>query len=612
MFINVKSYNFSSNFGLVLILLLIISAQFLPILCQTKKVAIVSITTQNGNFDRDKLEQITTLLNNEVDLNVAIFLGDFTKTSSLNELNTIYSELSSVKLPFNILCGFKDYSNHINFSSILTQVINSEDFIFTKNDNLVINFNSFISGQDKIGFIKRETLDQISENLAANSFNTAYLISNNPINKIQNNFELFKMLRNKYVFSFYSEENKFSALINSDNNVVEIGIPKPSMPEISELYLIEEKSDSIFIEKKNYNNQTLEILFSAALKDLNKIDIQPSKQTVATELITKFTDNYKTTSTSPILISTNKIYTILDNGLIYSKDFSGKDKFVTEVIGSIKNNSVLYKDLLLVSTFEGDLYSINSNNGEILQVVGIGENITSDLSLFDIGNIKAVTFGTSDGNIFCYDIFSFELIWKKNISNSPIISNPAIEKDKITFIDSKSSLFCANSKSGILNWQQKFNEKDNFTKSNYPLSDIKNIYSLTPDGNLFAIDLLLGKKNWSINSESIRSLFMSFDKQKIFTINSKGLLTIVSSKEGKEVAKLDFKKSDIFSFVIAENEEITLIGFSDGSLYSIDINNRIKELIKPNQIPITSINLLSKNEFVIKDINGNLVIYKIS
>lgn len=611
MFINVKSLIFRSNFGLVLILFLIISAQFLPILCQTKKVAIVSITTQNGNFDRATLEQITSLLNNEVDLNDAIFF-DNGEISSLSELTELQAYISNLKIQFNILPGFNDYSNHVNYSSIFTQVFDSEDFVIDNFNSLIIGFNSIISGQNNTGFIKRETLNLISENLPNHQFNSVYLFSNNPISKVQNNYDLFDMLKEKYVFSIYNVENKFSVSINSENNIIEIGIPSASLKDNSSLYILEEKSDSLFIERKLYKNQIPEILFRAASKDFKKLNINPQKQIISPELKCIFEEDFKGTSTTTMLTSNNKFYSILDNGLIHSKDFSGKEKFVTEVIGSINKNSVLYKDLLLVATYEGDLYSINSNNGEILQVVGIGEAITSDLALVDIGNIKAVTFGTSEGNIFCYDAFTFEVLWKKNICTSPIISTPAVDKDRITYINSKSSLYSINSKSGVLNWQNQFNKNENFSSTNFPLSDGKKIISLSPDGNLLALDLLLGKIIWSINSSSIKTLFLSSDKKRIFTMNNVGIITIVSTKDGKEISKLDLKKSGIFSFVIAENQERTLIGLTDGSLYSLDHNFNIRELITQNQIPITSINVIGKNEFIIKDINGKIKIYKIN
>ncbi|MCJ7553134.1 MAG: hypothetical protein MUO34_04545, partial [Ignavibacteriaceae bacterium] len=82
-------------------------------------------------------------------------------------------------------------------------------------------------------------------------------------------------------------------------------------------------------------------------------------------LTKSFEKDFKSSSSTPLIVSSEKIYTILDDGLIYGNDYKGIDKFITELSGRIKNNSILYKDLLLTSTVEGDLYSINSNNGEV-------------------------------------------------------------------------------------------------------------------------------------------------------------------------------------------------------------------------------------------------------
>ncbi len=287
------------------------------------------------------------------------------------------------------------------------------------------------------------------------------------------------------------------------------------------------------------------------------------------------------------------------------------------MIGRIDNNSVLYKDLLLAATVEGDLYSINSNNGEILQVVGIGENITSDLAILEIATanskIIGVVLGTSEGNIFCYDAFTFELLWEKNISQSPIISKPLVEKDKVIFLNTNSSLYCVNSKSGSLIWKYESSDKQNFSAKDFPVSDGKNIFSLSSDGKLFAIDLLLGKKIWSSNTKGVlKQFYINSNKQNLLLMNSNGLMTIYSAKDGSEIRNIDFKKSNIFSFIIAESQENTFVGFSDGSLYTFDSEFFSRELISPTQIPITSINVINNYEFIVKDINGKITFYKIN
>ncbi len=348
--------------------------------------------------------------------------------------------------------------------------------------------------------------------------------------------------------------------------------------------------------------------------------IDTSIQTVDSSLQKVWEISNNSSSTTNILVSPGWFYFTSDSGLVYCYDSAGKGKWTTEVLGVTSNNSVLYRDLLLATTAEGDLYSINSNNGEVLQVVGIGENITSDLAIIEIpiaaSKTIGVVLGTSEGNIFCYDAFTFELLWEKNICNNPIVSAPLVANNKVVFLSSNSSLYCVNSKSGSLIWKYEFSDKQNFSAKNFPLSDGKNIFSIASDGKLYAIDLLLGKKIWSSDTKGVLNQFyISSNKQELFLIDGKGMMTLYSAKNGKEINKIDFKKSELFSFIIAENQENTLVGFSDGSLYSFDSKFVTSELIPPDQISITSINLInliSNDEFIVKDINGKVTFYKIN
>ena len=101
----------------------------------------------------------------------------------------------------------------------------------------------------------------------------------------------------------------------------------------------------------------------------------------------------QTSSSTNLIVSEDKIYTTTDNGLVKCYFIDGQEKWAVEVLGRIKNNSVKFKDLFLTATNEGDLYSINSNNGDVIQVIGVGENITTDLSLFDLTSTSAQSKG---------------------------------------------------------------------------------------------------------------------------------------------------------------------------------------------------------------------------
>jgi len=606
MFTNVKSLIFRANFGLTLILCLLISAEFFPILCQSKKIAIIPNTTIGGKFDRRHLELITSLLSTEADSNVAIIIGELNKENFYEGLAQIQPALENLKIPFKMIDGFP---NEISETD--------EEFVLVNNDRMILGINSKVRNFPDNGFIKAETLNSISEETDFTKIKNVFIISNQSLNRIQNITYLFDLLKDKTVVWIHYLDKKFSMQVNHINNVIEISLPSTFTNESLGYYVLEEKSDSLFLINKNLINISKDFQLALALKDIKPINISNDIFTIDTSLNKVFEKDYKSSSKTLSIASNNRVYTLLNNGLLYLNDIKGNKIFITELIGRIDNNPILYKDLLLISTVEGDLYSINSNNGEILQVVGIGESITSNLSVIELESAKTkiigVVLGTSEGNIFCYDAFTFELLWEKNISKSPIVSKPLIEKDKIIFLNSNSSLYCVNSKSGSLIWKYESSDKQNFSPKDFPVSDGKNIFSLTSDGNLIAVDLMLGKRAWSTNTKGVLNQFyISSDKQKLFLIDDKGLMTIYIAKNGKEIDKIDFKKSELFSCIIVENLENTLVGFSDGSLYTFDSKFFSRELISPTEIPITSINVINNYEFIVKDINGKITFYKIN
>ncbi len=610
---NVKFLNNISKIFLVLIFYTLFSAIFSPILCQNKNIVIVSNLNFGGKINRNSLNQITPLLNNEDSKNVALIISNISNSSSLNGLNEIETAFADLKMPIKIISG------HLNSieDAIANPTFVRNDFLISDYDKILIGINCVVTSNTEKSFLLIESLNTISEEADSNKFNTVFIFSNTSLSRIQNNTDLLSLLKNKFIFSFYPTEKSFTAQVNTVNNFIEIGIPPSINAEMLNYYLIEESADTIKIIKKNNKNDLIEISYSVSLNELNRLSVKISEQIIDSALSKSFKLEFNSSSSLKSLAADNRLYTILDNGLIYLNDFKGKEKFVTELIGTIKTNPALYKDLILASTFEGDLYSINSNNGEVLQVVGIGENITSDIALteIEITNLKQIgaLLGTADGNIFCYDAFGFEQLWKNNISKFPIIGAPLVINDKVVFLNSSYSLYCVNSKSGSLIWKYEFADNQNFSQNNYSLSDGKNVFSISPDGNLFAIDLLLGKKNWSVSFKDILNQFyMSSDEQKLFLLDKKGMWSIISTKDGKEIGKIDFKKSGLFSFVITEINDETFVGFSDGSVFTFNSKFIPKEIISADQIPITSINVISPKEFVIKNIFGKIASYKIN
>ncbi|HQI42108.1 MAG: hypothetical protein B6D44_14800 [Ignavibacteriales bacterium UTCHB2] len=595
----------------IFILFLLIGEVYTPILCQNKKYAIISEIAFFGKSDRNKIELLTTLLKREKNVNTILLSGNVESANSLHELRQLTSFISENNLNVKIIAGYNDYSNSILSQYLVRQEIDEQTFVINYEDVCLFGFNSVIPFEKDIGYVNIESLVLLDEESKALKGKLIYSFSNLPLNKIINRSQLLNRIKNNKMIYFYPEENKFTVKIDQ---ALEIGLPGIDKNNKPVYHLIENKNDSIFVIKKYFDNDNTEFLFAESLNKLKVITEQTTaskKDNPTYKQIIRI--NYNSTSTTKLNLADNRIYITIDNGLLYLIDFTGKEKFVSEIFGDVKSNPILYRDLFLVATVGGDLYSINSNNGEVIQVAGIGENITSDLNVIDLDKtIKSVVFGTSKGRILSYDAFTFEILWDKKLSDKPIISKAVYENDKLIFIDASYSVYCVNAKSGVLIWKYSQKSSDN-PAYNFPILNASKVFTLSPEGNVIALDLLQGKKVWSADIKTdIKKLYINKTKTHIFALNSSGKLFAISTKDGKIDFNIELNKTNIFSFEITESDNDIFIGLSDGSLYRISDNKNVKQIIEPTFSPITGLAKINQDQLVIKNIDGNLSIIKIT
>ena len=355
--------------------------------------------------------------------------------------------------------------------------------------------------------------------------------------------------------------------------------------------------------------------FTETDKKFNASSQDTSIQIIDSTLRKVWEINNDTTASYQLVLSDNKIFSPLDDGLIYCYDFNGKEKWVAEVFGDIQNNLVHYKDLILTSTSSGDLYSINANNGDVVQVMGIGESITSNLALIDLANAdtksKGIVFGTESGTIYCYDIFSFERIWEIKLSRFPITANPFSIDDKIFFRDSLSTIYSVGTKSGSLIWKHEFAKNESEKNNSQIFSDGIRVFILSPTQELVALDVLLGKVLWSTKKLDIYSqVQVSNDKNYLIALNKKGSLMLFSSTDGKEIKRIYLAKENINSFYYDDSEGYSLLALSDGSISLVDDKYEIRPILKLNNEIIKTLKTLPKNQFLISTQSGKLLLFR--
>jgi len=314
-------------------------------------------------------------------------------------------------------------------------------------------------------------------------------------------------------------------------------------------------------------------------------------------------------------INKNNIYITSKYGSIVSLDINGNEIWTYETNGTIYSSPKIEKDLVVVTTNEGDLFTINKNTGNLFQVIGIGETITSDLALVDIEHngmkTKGICFGTAEGNFYCYELYSLELIWWNKGVKEMINSSVATVKGKVIFQDKKGTLYCLSSNNGVLLWKWKAKTKiyNPLFKSDLIVSN-NNVYFIDFDGDLHCIDALLGTKKWSIRKiEATGKFELNVKRNEIVLHSAENKILIVSLAKRQVTEEFIFpdKAKDEVATDIKLIGNKLIVGFTNGNVYQLVKKQIPKRILWQGYAPIVSISAMGTN-CLVTDYDGNLTL----
>ena len=327
------------------------------------------------------------------------------------------------------------------------------------------------------------------------------------------------------------------------------------------------------------------------------------------------TFNFKKTTFSPPVTSNNKYYISTSVGRVICLDTQGEIIWEYNTDGLIYSSLLIDKDLIITMTSEGDLFTINANNGDVVQVIGIGEAITSDIRLIDLEfnrmNTKGIIFGTTYGNIYCYELYSLEMVWENYITDSTIISKPLVVNNKIIF-ETMENYYCVNAKNGTLIWKWKKAHDSETTSFQCDLiSNGKSVFYIDEKGKLFSIDLLLGTAQWKKGKKLKASgkLFMTVNTNEMIVHSRKNQFLVVKQSNGKVKKKIDLpdELKNSLPVCLLEIGPEKLLGFDNGLICKLDMDNKIEIILSTGNAPVISIISLGGDEYLTNNLDSKIV-----
>lgn len=556
-------------------------------------------------------------VNKQKDIEVIFVTGDISEKGSDSELTRAKEILDLLNMPYFIIPGNHDTKWSESACTKFKELWGNDKFYFEKQGVVHIGVNSGIPWRGGGGHISPETLMWL-DTVASKVTPTAKVLffSHHPLDgDVDNWFRATNILRKldtKILLYGHGHANRYS-LQNGYPAVMSRSTLRKGKGwgfTIGEV-----TPDSVFFSE--FRQDTL-LSRWAAIGIGNKLVIPQvdSADFLNYGSIVKWKKNLNTETSASLISYENKLYHTSTDGVISCIDDKGTLLWKYETGGTIFSKPVIEDGILAVATYQGELMTIKAETGRVIQSIGTGERITSQLTVFETTfrdeDTKAVLFGTADGKIVAYDLYMLDLIWQNKIAGRMIETQPLVIKGRLIFGSWDNYLYCVDAQSGSLNW--KWTENKNFYYSPaacFPAGDESAVYVSTPDKFVSKIDITLGKTVWRKKDfESWESVSLSKDGSRLFVKSVNNKFFIVNAKDGKKVKEFNpgFGLCTVPS-VPLESGNSVFFGVKKGIVYEIQNGETARPLFFMGTSRVLNVVEVNKNLFAVTNMDGTIIAF---
>ncbi|MDZ7623388.1 MAG: PQQ-binding-like beta-propeller repeat protein [Ignavibacteriaceae bacterium] len=588
-------------------------------LAQPGYIAVITNPQIGPQNNAMNLIEVVEDINKRQNIAHVVVLGNITANGKFDEFIWAQEILDELTAPYFVVGGEKDYFLSEGKGSEISLLWGDDkNFLLDQNYSLIC-LNTLLPNYPDKKYIDIETLSLLRNKLSSVSLNRVITFSYEPLNVAENSFNFYELTLNKKVFSFVGKEDK--------------SVKVKSMYE--GLYLNRKDGWGYLLVSTNKDSINITKILSEEIKKKTKPEIV--KSLFSKPLLLESKDSIKFISSGSKLWSVNidktkrissiydsdRIYSVFKDGSVICLNYSGEEQWRFESNERILSPPLIENDLLVLASDDGDIITLNSNTGNPHQIIGIGERISSGISVIDIEErgviTKAVIVGTVYGNIYCYDLFNLDPLWTQQLNFTgqeiSVVSSIVHSDNKIFLVDDKGTLYCFSAVNGMLIWKLEASQggwRSSVKALVSQKANEKNIYLIDTAGNLFCIDALLGTAKWNIKNISANGLIRFNNQQELVLPTKNNKVVIVSPKLGKVVSEIELPfetKNESITDLLLFGENI-FIGFSDGWVYKIKMKQKVEKFFRGSFAPIVSLTNVDGN-CLVTDYDGRITLLKI-
>lgn len=573
------------------------------------------------NADND-LRLVVEDINKRPDIKFVIVGGDISEKGKNAELLLAKQILNGLNVKHYAIPGNHDTKWSESGCTKLKELWGDDKFNFEFEKVRHIGVSSGIPWRGGGGHVSVEQIDWLKTILSDLNFKQEIIFYiHHPLDgDVDNWFEVTNLLAKHNVKAIFYGHGHNNHLTNFAGIPAAMGRSTLSRPKFPGYTLIDLKQDSIYLYEIKVDSIPL-LWGTIPRSKVNVVKFIDSTQfkTYSSNVQVLWEKDLGKTLSASLLIKNERLYSSSISGEISCFDLEGNVVWKDNLERTIFSRPAISNNILAVATIEGDLFTINAGNGDVIQILGLDETLTSQLAITEIEyfgkTVPALIIGTSSGKIYCYELNNLEYVWESSASSGMIETLPLIIQNKIIYGSWDNYLYCISKQTGSLIW--KWTENKNFYYSPaacWPVSDEKNIFVSTPDKFISAIDINLGTTSWRKNDfNAWESIGISNDRKKVFVKSLTDKLFVVSTIDGKLIKEVKVGYGlDTMPIEIIEWNGNIIFGSKNGVIYLIDKNFNSYPLLFLGNARLHTVQHIKDNFFAAANMDGKVVLFKIN
>ena len=569
------------------------------------------------NTDSD-LTVCVNNVNTRGEASFAIVTGDVSDLGSDLQLRKAKTLLTKLQIPFYAIPGNHDCAWSESYCETFNDIFRDDKFIFDTNGIRHIGLNSGIRWQGYDGHYTPEDLRWLDSVVAATPDNEkVFFYTHHPLDAtIDNWFKAVNILRKKNIQVVLCGHGHMIKKMTVANVPMFMNRPVMSKRMPTGYTVVQATPDSLFLTEITGDTAS-QVWGSCAINQKLNVPSIDSTQFMNYSALVKWKKDLRASVSTGITVFEKKLYVTTTEGMVYCFSADGKELWHFNANGTLISVPAIALGVVAVVTHDGDIYTLRAETGEVIQSIGLGEKVTSQVvavkTNFRDEDTYGILMGTISGKMIFYDMYSLNPIWENTSAGAMVQDRPLIVNDRIIYGSRDGSLYCIDIKTGTLNWKWPSNsDYVNAPAVCTPATDGNNIYIATPDKFVTCIDLLLGKTVWEKKEyNAYESIGISADLKRIFVKSAQNKFIVAAAKDGKLVKEYDGKfGGDLSPSEPFEFNGSIVFGAKNGNIYQIK-NNIIAPVLFMGTARIRNIVPLNETTLAALNMDGTIAIFGI-